>query len=141
MFTLQALCTSDLDQLQKAFDQDVTFDDADPGTAALAGSNVVVLAPSAAGVQYVFPPGLTAASFLMIVATDKVQVQLNSNTAPLVDVDPIPAALPADVLSTYQRQSQPGLVVIRGKVTSLYLTNPSSSASAQVFVALVGNAP
>lgn len=141
MLTLQALCTSDLDQLQKAFDQQVTFDDTNVNTAAIAGSNVVVLPPSASSIQYNFPTGLTAASFLMIVANQKVQVQLNSNTAPLVDVDPIPAALAADVLSAYQRQDQPGLVVWRGKVTSLFLSNPSSSVPANLFVALVGNAP
>ena len=136
---VQALASFDLDQLQEAFKQDITFDDTDPNTAAISQSGGVLLAPSASSVQFAFG-SVTAASFMIIVASQDIQVQLDSNTAPLVDVRPIPAALAAAVTSTYQRAAQPGLVIWRGKVTSLYLSNPSSSIPASAFVGLIGNA-
>jgi len=136
---LHALASFDLDQLQKAFDQHITIDDTDPGTAALVQSGVVNLAASATSVQFPFG-SVTSASLLVIVADQEVLVQLDSNTAPSVPVRPVPAALAAAVTSVYQRATQPGLVVWRGKVTSLFLSNPNVSVVAQAFVAVVGNA-
>lgn len=75
-----------------------------------------------------------------MLAYDEVQVQLGSNTAPLVNVRPVPASAAASVMSLYQRQSQPGVLFLRGKVASLFLSNPSASAAARVFVAVVGDA-
>jgi hypothetical protein len=137
--TLRALCTFDLDQKLEAFDQEVTFDDTDPGTAANEQSGVVVLAASAASQQFGFGAAASADT-LIVVAFDEVQVQLGSNTAPLVSVRPVPASAAAAVTSTYQRQAQPGLLFLRGKVSSLFLTNPSSTAAARAFVAVVGDA-
>ena len=136
---IQALASLDLDQLQEAFSQNVTFDDTDPGTAALYTAGTINLAPSATSVQFPFA-SVTSASFLLIVASQEVLAQLDSNTAPSLPVRPTPAQLAAAVTSTYQRAAQPGLVLWRGKVTSLFLTNPSSSTPAQAFVAVVGNA-
>lgn len=136
---LDVLASFDLDQLQQAFSQNVTIDDTDPGTASVVQSGIVTLAPSATSVQFGFG-SVTSASLLLIVANQEVLAQLDSNTAPSVNVRPTPAQIAAAVTSVYQQQAQPGLVLWRGKVTSLYLTNPSSSLSAQAFVAVVGNA-
>jgi len=137
--TLQVLCTFDLDQVQKAFDQQVVFDDSDPSTASRVQSGLVTLAAGATSQQFSFGD-VTAADTLLVLAYDDVQVQLNGNTAPLVDVRPVPASSPASVVSVHQRQEQPGPLFLRGRVTSLHLTNPSGSATATVFVAVVGNA-
>jgi hypothetical protein len=137
--TLQVLHTFDIDQVQEAFNQQVSFDDTDPGTTSYVQSGLVALAPSASSQQFVFG-GVTSADTLLVLAYDNIQVQLGSNTAPLVDVRPVPASAAAAVMSVYQRSSQPGCLFLRGKVASLYLTNPSVSASARVFVAIVGNA-
>jgi hypothetical protein len=137
--TLQVLCTFDLDQVQDAFNQQTTFDDTDASTSSTVQSGLVTLAPGATSQQFVFG-GVTAASTLLVLAYDAVKVQLGSNSAPLVGVVPVPASGASAVSSVYQRQSQPGILFLRGKVSSLYLTNPSSTASARVFVAVVGEA-
>lgn len=137
--TLQATCTFDFDQMQKAFDEQVSFDDTDPTTASQVQSGLVTLPASAASQQFLFG-SVASASTLMVIAYDAVQVQLGSNAAPLVDVRPVPASSATTVFSLYQRQSQPGVLFLRGKVSSLFLTNPSSVSPARVFVAVVGNA-
>jgi len=138
-FTLSANASFDVDQLQEAFNQTVTIDDTDPGTASLAVSGIINLAPSASSIQFPFG-SVTAASLMIIIANQEVLAQLNSNTAPSLPIRPTPAALAASVVSTYQKVAQPGLVLWRGKVTSLFLSNPSASIQAQAFVGLVGNA-
>lgn len=137
--TIQVLCTFDLDQVQEAFNHQAAFDDTNPGTAAIVQSGLVTLAGGATSQQFSFG-GVTAADTLLVLAYNDVQVQLNSNAAPLVDVRPVPASAAASVMSVYQRQSQPGPLFLRGKVTSLFLTNPSATVPATVFVAVVGNA-
>lgn len=137
--TLRVLCTFDPDQTQEAFDQQVVFDDTDAGTASQVQSGLVTLAASVASQQFGFG-SVVSADTLLVVAYDRVQVQLGGNTAPLVDVTPVPAAPAASVTSPYQRQSQPGVLFLRGKVASLHLTNPSSATPARVFVGVVGNA-
>lgn len=137
--TLQVLCTFDLDQVQEAFNQQVVFDDTDPGTASHVQSGLVTLAPGATSQQFSFG-GVVFADTLLVLAYDDVQVQLGSNTAPLVGVRPVPASAAAAVMSVHQRQSQPGPLFLRGKVSSLFLTNPSATVSARVFVAVVGEA-
>lgn len=137
--SLRVLCTFDLDQLQEAFDHNVTLDDTDPLTASKVQSGLTTLAPSTTSQQFAFG-GVAAADTLLVIAYDDVQVQLGSSAAPLVDVRTVPASPAASVASLYQRQPQPGVLFLRGKVTSLYLTNPSSSAPARVFVGVVGDA-
>ena len=138
-FNLQALVSFDNDQVQEAFNQQVTFDDADPITAAVVQSGLVSLAPSALSVPFDFG-SVTSASTLLVIAYQEVQLQLESNLAAFIPVRPIPASPPPSVLSRFQRQDQPGLVVWRGKVTSLFLSNPNTVDPASVFVAVVGNA-
>lgn len=137
--TIRALFSFDLDQRQKAFDQEVTFDDTDAATAAIPQSGEVLLPPSAASQPFGFG-SVTAASLLLIVAYDEIRVQLGGNTAPPIAVRPVPASAPALVTSVYQRAAQPGVLLLRGRVDSLFLTNPSSTAPARAFVAVVGNA-
>lgn len=137
--TLRVLHTFDLDQVQEAFNQQVSFDDTDAGTVSRVQSGIVVLAPSAASQQFSFG-SVASADTLLVLAYNDIQVQLGSNIAPLVGVRPVPASAAASVVSVYQRSSQPGCLFLRGKVASLYLTNPSASASARVFVAVVGDA-
>ncbi len=137
--TLRVLCTTDLDQLQEAFDQQVTFDDTDPTTASQVQSGLITLAPSVISQQFDFG-GVASADTLLVLAYDHIQVQLGGNTAPLVDVIPVPASPAASVTSVYQRASQPGPLFLRGKIGSLFLTNPSNSVPARVFVGVVGNA-
>lgn len=136
--SLRALCTFDLDQLQKAFDQQVTFDDTDLVTSALEQSGIVSLAASQGATQFNFG-AVTSASMLLVIAFQEVTVQLGSNAAPLVNVRPVPAAAAASLTSAYQKASQPGILLLRGKVGSLYLSNPNATV-AQAFVAVVGNA-
>lgn len=137
--SLRVICSFDLDQQQKTFDQQVTIDDTDATTASCVQSGLVILAPGAASQQYGFG-SVSSADTLLVIAYDHIQVQLGSNTAPLVDVTPVPASNAAAVTSPFQRSSQAGPLFLRGKVGSLYLTNPSSTAPAEVFVAVVGNA-
>ena len=136
---IKTLVSFDLDQLQEALNQKIIIDDTDPGTASLIQSGIVNLAASATSQQFGFG-AITSASLLLVIAYQEVQLQLDSNTAPLVNVRPTPAATAAAITSTYQQQSQPGVVIWRGKVTSLYLSNPSSSVAAQAFVAVIGDA-
>ena len=137
--TLQALATFDFDQVQEAFNQQVAFDDSDEITAAVTQSGLVVLPPSAASVAFDFG-SVTSASLLLVIAQQEVQLQLDSNLAPLIPVRPVPAGLPPSILSRYQRHDQPGVVLWRGKVSSLFLSNPNAADPASAFVALVGNA-
>ncbi len=136
---LRALCTFDADQLQEAFDQRITFDDTDPTTASQVQSGLVTLAPSATSQQFSFGSVSPAAS-VIVIAFDHVQVQLGSSAAPLIDLTPVPASAASAVTSTFQRASQPGHLSMRGKLGSLFLTNPSSAVPARVFVGVVGNA-
>ncbi len=137
--TLHVLCTFDVDQMQEAFNQQLTFDDTDPVTASQVQSGLVTLAPSITSQQFPFG-SVSSANTLVVIAFDHVQFQLGSNSAPFADLIPVPASNPPAVVSVYQRQQQPAPLIMRGKVGSLFLTNPSSTASARVFVGVVGDA-
>lgn len=136
---LHVLCTLDVEQLQEAFDQQVTIDDTDVVTASQVQSGIVTLAPSATSQQFSFG-SVTTADTVLVIAYSHVRLQVNGNTAPLFDAIPVPASAAALVTSRYQQQAQPGLLFIRGKATSIHLTNPSSTVAATAFVAVVGNA-
>lgn len=137
--TLQVLCTLDLDQVQEAFNQQVTFDDTDSTTSSQVQSGIVTLSPSETSLEFQFG-SVDAASTVLVVAYDAVQVQLGSNAAPLVDIRPVPASSAASIASVYQRSAQPGVLFIRGRVSSMFVTNPSSTSAARAFVAVVGDA-
>ncbi len=136
---LQALVSLDADQVQEALNQTLTFDDSDEETAAVIQSGLISLPASAVSTEFDFG-GVTAASTLLVIAYQEVLLQLNSAVGASIPVRPVPAAAAEDVLSRFQRSSQPGFVVWRGKVDSLFLSNPSATTAASVFVAVVGNA-
>lgn len=135
-----ALLTDDVDQIQELLDQTVVFDDDDATRVSTYQAGKVVLANAQADYQVSFG-GVGAASLLLIVAKDEVQVRLNDPAAPLIYVRPT-LALPEGsvILSAYQKLDQPGVVLWRGRIDSVYLTNPSATATATVYVALVGEA-
>jgi hypothetical protein len=137
--TLHVLSTFDPDQVQEAFNQQVSFDDTDSVTASQVQSGLVTLAAGVVSQQFNFG-SVGPASTLLVIAFDAVEFQLGSNTAPLSGIVPVPASAASSVVSVYQRQAQPGTLFLRGKVMSLFLTNPSVSLPAQVFVAVTGNA-
>lgn len=137
--TLHVLCTFDVDQMQEAFNQQLTFDDTDPVTASQVQSGLVTLAPSTTSQQFSFG-SVSSANTLVVIAFDRIKFQLGSDAAPFADLIPVPASSPSAVVSVYQRQQQPAPLLMRGKVGSLFLTNPSSTASARVFVGVVGDA-
>lgn len=134
---LRVLGSFDLGQLQKFVDQRVTFDDTNATTASTNQQGLVNLAPSASGVQFSFGD-VTNADTVLIVAFQEITAQLNSNSAPAINITPVPANPAAQITSTFQTQPQPGIFLLRGKLTSLYLGNPSSSTPAQAYVAIVG---
>ncbi len=136
---LQALVSLDLDQVQEVLNQEVTFDDNDETTAAVIQSGLVSLAASETSTPFNFG-SVDTASLLIVIAYQDVSIQLDDVAAPSIPVRVTPASEATDVLSRFQRADQPGLVVWRGKVSSLFLTNLSSSDAASVFVAVVGNA-
>lgn len=136
---LQALVSLDLDQVQEVLNQEVTFDDNDAITAAVVQSGLVSLAALETSTPFNFG-SVTSASLLIVIAYQDVSIQLDSNVAPSIPVRVTPASAATDVLSRFQRADQPGLVVWRGKVSSLFLTNLNAVDPASVFVAVVGNA-
>jgi hypothetical protein len=135
---LRALISEDDAQLQKYLDECWSYDDNDPSTASTYGGGRYVLAPSAADVVVAFG-GVTAASQVLVIATQEVSLKINGIGNSAVRVRPVLKAS-TSALSTLQKLDQPGVVAWRGMVTSLHLGNPSSSLPATVFVALVGEA-
>lgn len=136
---LAALVSEDNEQLRRLMDHRVAFDDNDADKSKTFHAEVFTLAASAANVQVPFG-GVTAASLMIIIAEDDVSVRLNANDAPLLPVRITPAPQTTKITSVLQKADQPGIVIWRGRVDSIYLTNPSSSATARVYVALVGEA-
>jgi len=136
---LQALVSLDVDQIQKYLDQEVTFDDNDADRAEIMQSGLVTLAGAETSTEFNFG-GVTTASLLIVIAYQDILLQLDDVAAPSVPVRTTPASEATSILSRFQREDQPGLVVWRGKVSSLFLTNPSATVAASAFVAVVGNA-
>lgn len=136
---LIALVSQDADQLRKLVDIDQSIDDTDADTASTFSSTHTSLAASAANVPVDFG-GVTKASMFLILAYDDITVRLNDITAPPVRVLKTPAVDNATVLSNIQKYDQPGIMLVRGRVDSAFLTNLSSTAAAKVYVALVGEA-
>jgi hypothetical protein len=129
--------TRDADQLHKLVDQGFAIDDSDAETSAEFQGTLLTLAAAVA--DYAVPfGGVVAASALLIIAYDAVNVKLNG--VGTYELRPTPAAPSGTALSTIQRVSQPGGLFLRGRVESVHLTNQSAIATVDVFVALVGNA-
>lgn len=133
------LVSRDAGQEQRVLDVAEVVDDASASSATYSfGTFTLTPGQSAFAVPF---GGVASASVVMVLATDEIQLQVDSNAAPLVPVRPTPAvAQGALSLSQFQQADQPGIVLWRGKVTSLFATNPSSTKAAQFQVALVGEA-
>ena len=137
-FGLSALISQDLAQVQRLVDFDQVIDDSGD-TAVAFQSGTYALAASESAFEVPFG-GVTNASLVIVVAADEIELQVDSNAAPLVPVRPTPAFPPSSILSKFQAAAQPGLVLWRGKITSLFATNPSSTAVARFTVFIVGEA-
>lgn len=131
--------SEDDDQLEKVFEQlGLGFDDNDATTAEECTVQRLTLAAGAAD-QAINFGGVSSASMMLIIARSDVSVKLNGS-ATAIEVRTTPAAVDGVVLSSLQRTAQPGIVLWRGAITALSLTNLSGTATAAVTVVLVGNA-
>jgi hypothetical protein len=137
--SIQALVSQDSDQRVQLLDQLLSFDDDDALTSAVYESSSLSLAAAATDVVVNFG-AVTAASFMLIVAYSNITVKMNGIGSPAIQVNKTPAKVNGQVLSNLQKFDRPGLVLWRGKVTSLHLANPDIVNPASVFIALVGNA-
>ena len=137
---IRALVTEDPDQQQKLVDELLAFDDSDPTTASTYTAKQIVLAPSATGVSFAFD-GVTNADTVLIIAQQEITCSLNDPSALTPPhITPVPAVIGGSILSNIQKSPQPGVVLWRGKVTSITLGNPSSTTPATVFILVVGEA-
>lgn len=134
---LKLLVTEDDAQEQKVIDQLLTFDDSVLSSVAEFGYRT--LAASASDQAFAFG-GVTRASTVLIVAFQAVTVKLDGTGSPAIPVRPVPADTTGSPLSLFQELDQPGVMLWRGRVSSIHLGNPSDSATARVFVAVIGDA-
>lgn len=136
---LQLLVSQDQDQLQKVLDEKLVFDDTSSKASTYA-SGTYILAASATSIPVSFN-GVTNASMVFISVTAEVGVQLGSNTAPVVPIRPFPAVPEGTtVLSTFQQFDQRGYMLLTGKITSLFLSNASTTTAVTATVFLLGEA-
>lgn len=136
---LSAKISRDLDGRQLLARLDELFDDTDLERASTYQSGVMTLAAAASNVAADFG-GVTAASLVIIVAEADITVKLNGTGQAALPVRVTPATDSAEIVSTYQKTTKPGLVLWRGKIDSIHFGNPSSTESAGVMYILVGEA-
>jgi hypothetical protein len=136
--SIQALVSQDSDQRVKLLDQMLSLDDTSDISSVYESSSLV-LAAAAVDVPVNFG-AVTDASFVLIVAYSNITVKMNGIGSPAMEVNITPATANSQPLSNLQKFDRPGLVMWRGKVTSLHLANPNAIDPANVFIALVGNA-
>lgn len=138
-FVLQALVSRDADQLQDVLKEKQQFDDVSSKASIFTSARYNLVA-SATSLPVDFG-NVVNASLVYILAYDAVGVQFELDTAPVVPIRPFPA-LPvgSTIYSASQRFDQPAWMVWPGKVTAIFLSNPSSVAAARVDVLLLGEA-
>jgi len=140
---LSLLVTKDPDQRLKLFDQLLALDDSDANTAKTFQASDITLSANATDTAVAFG-GVTNADTLLIIAYQEIAVKLNAGGSPGTQqsfrVKPLPLTGSADPLSSFQLADQPGVLFIRGKVTSIHLSNPSSGSTAEAVIVLVGEA-
>ncbi len=134
---LIALVSQDADQKRKLLDIDTAFDDTDALTSSTFNSAQMIVAAGATNVAVPFG-GVTNPTLLLVVAYNDISVSLDGGSPILITHTP--AVDTATVLSNVQKYDQPGLLLLRGRITSLLLNNPSATATANVLVAVVGEA-
>jgi hypothetical protein len=138
---ISVLYTRDTEQRQKLIDDAFVLDEVndDTGTAGEVVTRLFTLAAGASDEQVTLDK-LTRVSTLLIIAEQEITVKLDGVGSPAVPVRPIPANTSGNIVSEYVRQSQPGVVFWRGRISSLYLSNPSGTTTATVTVVMVGDA-
>lgn len=137
---LQTLISEDVTQLQKLLDEEVTFDDSDPVKASTYQSTIMTLAGSAGDTAVPFG-GVTHASLVIIIPQQEVAAKLNyaGSGSVAAPIRPTPASISGTTLSQFQQFTQPGLMVWRGRVDAIWLSNPNSTP-ATALVVLLGEA-
>lgn len=135
--------SNDDDQTEKLGpDVDVVIDDSTP-THERAG--ILDFAANAAEIQYAFSPEVTNGKYLIVqVLSGEVQIKFNSNVGTPFNLKQNPAVA-VDPIMPYQAAAQPGVLVLgplspTNPVTSLYLKNASTTATARIAIAVVGEA-
>jgi hypothetical protein len=138
---LIALLSEDADQLQRDLDVKLTIDDTlvtteDGGT--------FTLAAEADNQEILFPKVTNGKYLLIIVSSGEVQYRINNVASQPLSIKPNPATSPDPILP-YQKQAQPGVVFMgpigaSAALTSLFLSNPSSSVAARVQIRIIGEA-
>lgn len=140
---LSFLATRDADQRQKLLEQLLTIDDTDETTAKTYQASDLTLLASASDQAVAFG-GVTNAAAVLIVAFQEISVKLNAGGAPggqqSFRITPVPAVASGSIVSQFQEEDQPGVLFVRGKVTSIHLGNPSSTATAEALIVLIGEA-
>lgn len=132
---LAAVVSKDNGQFQRVLNQlGLGFDDSDPARNDVFASCEVTV-PADEPTYAISLNGVTAASFLLIVAYDDISVSLDGG--PPIPVLTTPAQ--QTNLSVLQQAEQPGFVLWRGNISSIVLTNTSLTDQARVFIAAVGN--
>lgn len=140
--SLQLLLTEDVDQLNRYLDSTRILDDTAPSKLA---QGRVTLAPSATNIAFPFAPEVTNAKWIIVlVFSGEVHVKFNGTGNAPLPVKPL-AAFSASVVSSYQKEAQPGHIVIgplstNSPITSIHLSNPSASVPAVAYLAVVGEA-
>jgi len=137
--SISALISKDTDQRQKYVEELLSFDDDDATTSSTFNGGLITLAANATNIVVPFG-GVTLASTVLIIAYQEISVKFNGTGSPAIPVRPVLAKANGAILSNLQRFDQPGLVLWRGKVTSIHLGNPNTSLTAQVYVAVTGEA-
>jgi hypothetical protein len=136
--TLSVTASFDDDQEKKTVDSEWVLDDT---TDVVAKEDGGYLELAAAEADYAVPFGkVDVASALLIIADDEVTVKLNGADNDAITVRPLLEAEISSPISAYQKEDQPGMLFIRGRIESVHLSNPSLTAVATVFVKLWGDA-
>lgn len=137
--SVKLLVTEDADQRKTLLDMMQQFDDDDATTSAEAQASYMTLVAGASDIAFNFG-GVTRAASVLIIAWDAVTVKFDGTGNAAIPVRPVEAKASGTVLSELQRFDQPGVVLWRGRVASIHLGNPSGVDTAQVYVAITGDA-
>jgi len=133
---IRALISEDDEQLDALLKGKWAIDDASSSTFSSHRQTLV-----AAQADYAVPFGaVTDASIVLILAYQDIEVKLDGIGQASIPISALPAVVASDILSNLQRYDQPGLFLLTGSLSSIHVTNPSSTETASFYVALVGEA-
>lgn len=135
---VSVLMSDDLDQinelLNRVWQQDYTDSEIVKET-----RDNVVLATSES--DYAVPMGkVVTGSYILIVAKQEVRVKINGTGNSALRIIPTLASSISSPISNIQKADQPGFLLIsKTAITSIHLTNPSSTATAEALVLILGD--